>query len=226
MTLDTAELESRSEFYLCVARAFLPPKDENAWRAITEYLADDLESLGGELGYPLRSDISELRAARRHFPDALSLLQTYGQLFLTPPVAARLNTAMYLDGGVMGGATLAMQSCYRRHGLDGAPHFHDLPDHLSMQLEFVAFLWGLAAGRAGSGDPAQAQALADEARQFLAGFIGPALAPLCAELETATRTLGAAALYLALARILETAVQVDCGAPAATPIARGASNLP
>lgn len=225
MTLDAAALESRSEFYLCLARAFLPPKDESAWRAITEYLADDLESLAEELDYPLGGGIAEMRAAMRHFPDALSLLQTYGRLFLTPPVAARLNTAMYLDGSIMGGATLAMQSCYRRHGLDGAPHFHDLPDHLSMQLEFVAFLWGLAAGRAGSGDSAQALALADEARQFLAGFLAPALGPLAAELETATRTLGGAALYLALTRILETAVLVDCGAPAATPIAGGASDL-
>lgn len=223
--LDAAELENRSEFYLCVARAFLPPKTEDAWRAIIEYLADDLETLGGELGYPASGSVAELRAATRHFPDALSLLQVYGRLFLTPPVAARLNTGMYLDGGVMGGATLAMQSCYRRHGLDGAPHFHDLPDHLSMQLEFVAFLWGMAAGRAGSGDSAQALAAADEARQFLSGFVAPALGPLCAELETATHTLAAAALYLALARILETAVQVDCGAPPGTPIAGGVSDL-
>ncbi len=225
MTPEATALQSRSEFYLCVARAFLPPKDENSWRGVTEYLADDLEALSGELGYRTGTDIAGLRAATRQFPDSLSLLQAYGRLFLTPPVAARLNTAMYLDGGIMGGATLAMQSCYRRHGLDGAPHFHDLPDHLSMQLEFVAFLWGLAAGRAGSGDSAQTIALADEARQFLAGFVRPALAPLGAELEAASRGFGAAALYLALVRILQTAVQVDCGAPASTPIAEGASDL-
>ena len=226
LTPQATTLQSRSEFYLCAARVFLPPSDENAWRGITEYLADDLEALSGELGYRVGADIAALRAATRQFPDSLSLLQAYGRLFLTPPVAARLNTAMYLDGDVMGGATLAMQSCYRRHGLDGAPHFHDLPDHLTMQLEFVAFLWGLAAGHAGCGDRARAIALADEARQFLAGFLRPALAPLAAELEAATRGFGAAALYLALVRLLETAVQVDCGAAASTPIAEGASGLP
>lgn len=223
MTL--AGLQSRAELYLCFARAFLAPQEENAWRGVTEHLADDLQALCADLDYPGAESIAVLRAAAQRFPDPLSLLQAYARLFLTPPVAARLNTAMYLDGGVMGGAALAMRSCYRRHGLDGAPQFHDLPDHLSMQLEFVALLWGEAARHAASGDRARARALGDEARQFLAGFVRPALGPLHAELEAATRSFAAGALYLALARVLETAVTAECDTAARAPIAEDASDF-
>ncbi|MEK7796490.1 MAG: molecular chaperone TorD family protein [Pseudomonadota bacterium] len=201
-----------AEFYLCLARAFLPPHTENDHRALAVYLADDLADLAGEIGYPISEPLAQLRAAFGALPEPLALLQLYSKLFLTPPTPVALNTGRYLDGAVMGGSVQAIEGWYRRRGLERTESFHDLPDHVALQLEFVARLFAGAAAARQAGDDAEARQLEAEARAFLGAFVVHWLPGFCAALERALAQHRLPAPYLYLAHILCAAVECDATA--------------
>ena len=205
-----------------MARAFLPPHTENDYRALSVYLTDDLADLSGETGYPIAESLVQLRAAFGAVPGSLALLQLYSKLFLTPPTPVALNTGRYLDGAVMGGSVQAIEGWYRRRGLERTESFHDLPDHVTLQLEFVARLFAGATAAHQAGDDPEARRLEAEARAFLGAFVVHWLPGFCTALE---RTLAKHRLptpYLHLAHILCAAVECDAtaGAPraAAAPV--------
>lgn len=208
-------LTSRAEFYLCLARAFLPPHTDNDHSALAVYLADDLADLAGEIGYPISETLAQLRAAFGALPEPLALRQLYSRLFLTPPTPVALNTGRYLDGVVMGGSVQAIENWYRRRGLERTESFHDLPDHVTLQLEFVAHLFAGAAAASQAGEDAGARQLEAEARAFLAAFVARWLPGFCAALERTHAEHRLPAPYLHLARILRAAVERDAtiGAP-------------
>lgn len=135
-----ANLTDRAAFYLCLARVYLPPRESMAYDAIKRHLADDLSDLAAGLGYPAADIPRELRNAVAGIPDHLTLLQTYSSLFMAPPAPVALNAGFYLDGAVMGRATAAIEKCYLQAGLTRSESFHDLPDHIALQLEFAAYL--------------------------------------------------------------------------------------
>ncbi len=206
---------ARAEFYLCLARAFLPPHTEDDYRALAVYLADDLADLAGEIGYPISEPLALLRAAFGALPGSLALLQLYSKLFLTPPTPVALNTGRYLDGAVMGGSVQAVADWYRRHGLERTESFHDLPDHVTLQLEFVARLFAGAAAAHQAGEDLEARRLEAEARAFLGAFAARWLPGFCAALEHTLAEHRLPAPYLHLACILRAAVERDAttGAP-------------
>ena len=189
----------RAAFYLCLARAFLPPQ-KNAYQAVKLHLDDDLAELATALGYPAAELLGDLRAAVARVPDYLTLLRTYSGLFLTPPVPVTLNAGRYLDGAVMGRVTTAIEKCYRQAGLARAGGFHDLPDHIALQLEFVAYLCAAEA------DAKTSHMTADE---FLDSFVRYWLPPFTTALEKACGQDESARIYLYLARLLQVAVDYD-----------------
>ncbi len=193
----TETATDRAAFYLCLARAFLPPQEPAAYNAIKLHLADDLGELAATLNYPAAGHLRNLRQAVAHIPDHLTLLQGYSKLFLAPPVPVSLNAGLYLDGAVMGRATLALEKCYREAGLERAGDFHDLPDHIALQLQFVAYL---CASEAAGSTPAV------NADDFLASFVHYWLPPFVAALERVCAQEAPAGIYLCLARLLQIAV--------------------
>jgi TorA maturation chaperone TorD len=198
-------LRLRAEFYLCLARAFLPPGNEADFRALTAFLADDLGDLAPRLDYPIADELSEFRAAASALADPLSLLQTYAALFLTPPAPVPINAGLYLDGAIMGESVRAMEDCYRRCGVERGEHFRDLSDHVAVQLEFAAYLYARAAER-----PAGEAELPLTAGEFLGAFARRWLPAFCDKLETATHKQGIVPNpYAPLARILQRAVTKD-----------------
>jgi TorA maturation chaperone TorD len=197
---------ARADFFLCLARAFMVPDDRATFDALAELLADDLAELTTSLGYPA-GDINEaLRSSLREVPDHVALLQLYSGLFLMPPAPVCINTGRYLDGGVRGASELAMESLYRRCGLVRAEGFHDLADHVSVQLEFAALLFRSAAEATGAHE---AQRLEDEGRRFLAGFAARWLPGFCDDLAKAAAERGLGGPYLHLARLLRAAVDTE-----------------
>jgi len=219
-----ANAADHAAFYLCLARAFLPPQEPAAYDAIKLHLADDLDELAGSLGVRAGDALRELRRAVEAVPGQPALLQLYSRLFLAPPAPVRVNTGAYLDGAVAGASVTALEACYRGCGVERAERFHDLADHVAVQLEFVSLLFARAAERdsaAGSSEPAMA------AGDFLASFVRQWLPAFCADLEEATRTEQIPANpYLHLARILRAAVAqhappAAASAPASAHPARG-----
>lgn len=187
-----ADLE-RAELYLCLARSFLPPAGEAAFAALRDALADDLEALCDGLECSAGAD--EFRRAIAAIPDADALSRLYSKLFLAPPRRVQIHSGVYLDGGLMGRSVQALETCYRRAGLERREDFRSSSDHVSVQLEFAACLYAR-------------EERAYPAGHFLASFPAHWLSEFISDLEQATDEVGANP-YLALARVLAAAVARD-----------------
>lgn len=203
---DAAVLLQRADLLYCLARAFLPPPA--GWTVCNwaQPLAEDL----AELGTALALDIAEVQAAfaaecerwaaaaRRSDESADDWLVEYTRLFLVPPVRVALNAGIYLEGTLGGVSSRMIASCYEVAGFAPDEQFRDLPDHVSMQLEFVARL----EERAARGD-AEAAGMAKE---FCGEFMHAWSEPLEQACRAAGALLPAALVYAALVRLLRRAV--------------------
>lgn len=201
-------LSARAEFYLCLARAFLVPREETLFHALRDALADDLGDLAAELGYDIEEALGRYRQQIQRVADPIGLLQTYSAIFLVPPTVAHINAGWYLDGAVDGGSVKAMEAVYRRCGVERDEGFRDLSDHVSVQLEFVALLYATQARRGSGRGPDEPPAV--DPGQFLQRFARRWLDGFCADLAAAAaaRQLEANP-YLPLAQILSQAAARD-----------------
>jgi len=204
-------LQDKSEFYLIMARAFMTPQTQESYQAMREYLADDLADMGQTLGYGLDSHLEAYRAEMAKIPGQEDLLIIYSRIFLQPPREAQINPGVYLDGAFMGGTVDEMAAFYLKFGLARGDHFKDLPDHISVQMEFVSCLYARAAEALQSGKPdAESEA---GASHYLFQFVRRWLPKFQADLEKTTRELGEIGLpanpYLPLAAMLAAAVARD-----------------
>jgi TorA maturation chaperone TorD len=200
-------LLERAEMYYCLSRAFLAPLDEHAHAAMADALADDLEAIGCDCGYAIATATAGYRTAIAAIPGPPELLQLYSCLFLVPPRKVSINTASYIDGAMNGGTVVAIEAAYRSCRVEREENFRDLADHLSVQLEFVAFLYLKQAEATGAG---AAYALPLTAGNFLDAFVRGWLPSFVAELEASSGEC--ANPYLHLARILVAAVRADARA--------------
>lgn len=130
----------RAELWLCLAQALLPPRGESISRALRDDLADDLAYLADSLGLDIGGKVAELRAAMSR-TEAQVLLPAYSSLFLVPPIPARLNAGIYLDGTLLGPNARMLAEIFSRHGVEQSPDMHDTPDHVATILEFLALLF-------------------------------------------------------------------------------------
>ncbi len=206
----------RAQFWLCLARAFLPPNSPTARTALREALADDLEELAGALDYPIADALADYRRAIAAAPADDGLLALYSRLFLVPGVAhPHINAATYLDGTPHGGTLRQLVECYRACGLEKDDSLADLPDHVATQLEFTAWLFAAAAARAAGDRHAPATPL--DAKDFIVGFVARWAPPFRQDLEQANiRFALADNPWLHLARVLESAARIETGAVPAT----------
>lgn len=185
----------RADFYLCLSRAFRSPADLSFSAALRDDLPGDLAELVAEIGYDCTAEVTDY-SRRIASLDAPGLLQVYSRLFLQPPRAVHINAGAYLDGGFNGGSVREMEEWYRACGLAQAESFCDLADHVSAQLEFVAYLYAHAL----------AEGLPYTAGQFIGRFVARWIAPWCDDLVEAERELSIPEEpYLPLARIIQKA---------------------
>lgn len=200
-------LQERSEFYLTMARSFLTPRTEEHFQAIADYLADDLAELDGTLGYGIARELDVLRAALAKLSTREQLLVEYSRLFLQPPREATLNVCYALDGAMNGGTVAEIELFYRNYGVERGDHFKDLPDHVAVQLEFVSYLYGRAAGGHADAPPdAEAERAAGH---FLYQFVSRWISHFVTSIDEAGRRLELTNPFLPLARILATATARD-----------------
>lgn len=196
----------RSDLMFCLARAFLPPPAGWSIRDWGQPLVDDMQEIGLALDLdtgPARSAIAAecerwAASARESAASADNWLVEYSRLFLVPPVPVALNAGVYLEGSLGGTSTQMMRSCYESASVVPDERFHDLPDHVGMQLEFIARL--LERGARGDTDGA---GMADE---FCAEFVHAWAGPLEQACDQAAQRLPAARVYAALVQLLRRAV--------------------
>lgn len=203
---ENRSLLDRADLMFCLARAFMPPPQGWSVCDWAQPLEDDLAELGASTGLPTEAAQAALdaecarwaAAARLADGSADSWLVEYTRLFLMPPALVPLNTGLYLEGSMGGTAAQMMRSCYATAGAAPSESFHDLPDHVAMQLEFVARL--LERGARGDTDGV---AMAEEfCQEFVHAWAGP-LQQAC---EAAAGRHPAARVYVELTRLLRAAV--------------------
>ncbi len=102
----------------------------------------------------------------------------YARLFVGPgrPVANPYE-AVYVEGRVMGDCTLAVRQCYAEEGLAAEDHF--LPDHVAVELEFMAQLAEREVEAREQGDEAGALACLRQEEAFLREHLGRWLPSFC-----------------------------------------------
>ncbi|MFC2991468.1 molecular chaperone TorD family protein [Halomonas tibetensis] len=138
------DLLSAAELSLCLSRAFLAPQAGVTLAEAQGPLLEDLRSLAETLPALDIERLAALSQALAALPDTQRLLLGYSRLFLTPPAPAPLNLGAYLDGGLMARSVPTMEALYLRHGLERDPAFRDLPDHLSLHLQWLAWVYSEA----------------------------------------------------------------------------------
>lgn len=193
---------ARADAYWLLARAFLPPPRGWLLSQWSEPLLSDLADLAPTLGLDLtrlHTAVATVQAQRAALESAggpmADWLVAYSAIFLTPPVDAPLNTGLLLEGSLAGTVAQQAAQCYREGGFAPAENFRDLPDHVAMQLEFVAHLLE----RAEQGDEA-AEALAEDfVRHFVAAW-APLLEQAC---QRASAREPGALVWAALAQVIQ-----------------------
>lgn len=202
------EAPARADLYLSLAGAFQVPRLDGFAEAMRHQLADDLQQLDAQLGLGCAGAVTRFRQEMQRLPDPLALLQCYSAVFLSPSAPAWINVGRYMDGALNGGSVRAMEQAYLRCGLVRSEAFHDLADHLSVVLEFVASLYGELAAGEPPVDPGH----------FLHTLVAPWVARFCGDLARAglAEDLGANP-YPPLADILRCAVQRHAVEPAMDP---------
>ncbi|BCB27397.1 hypothetical protein SKTS_22830 [Sulfurimicrobium lacus] len=190
----------RAELWQCMAQALLPPHGEILSRALREDLTLDLEDLAETLGLSIGDEIEELRAVLTRI-EAEALLPAYSSLFLVPPIPAKLNAGIYLDGTLLGANTRMLAEIFYRHGVEQSPDMHDTPDHVATILEFLALL----IHKAEEAEPEMLEFLLDdmEAVRGLLKRVLPEIAARVAETESERKL---PAVYSALLGAIETAL--------------------
>jgi TorA maturation chaperone TorD len=206
MTMDARNHEldaAKADFYQCLAAALLAPMDHaHAQAMLGGDLSRDLAELDQEIGYGQAQEIEQLQTELDAIGDPQALLILYSQLFLAPPRKVQLNAASYLDGSFNGGTVSELEQCYAENGIGRDESFHDLADHVTMQLEFIAHLYRMTA--------AGVELPAISAGSFIARYPERWIIPMVADItQVSERESLAVNPYRQLLRILEAAVLHD-----------------
>ncbi|TVQ73012.1 MAG: hypothetical protein EA372_06385 [Chromatiaceae bacterium] len=195
------DLKPWAETLLCLGQAFLPPRDPSFQRAIIHDLPRDLKDLNDTLGFTRNEALAEWSAhLERWTDDEQALLKCYSRLFLSPPTPASLNAGRHLDGQLMGPSAVEMEQVYQDHALARDPGLHQLPDHLALQLQFVAFLLAEASVAA------EPEAYLRDARGFTSRYLRDWLGNLVTQCRTGEAACQLPPVYSQLADFTHQAI--------------------
>lgn len=212
--MNTESLVAKAEFYLMLSRAFLPPTAPNSLDAFVHALPEELREICATAGYDCLQKIDAYAASAAGVSDRTALLQIYSGFFLMPPREVQLHVSVYLDGSILGKSCDALQAFFQKHDLAHSDNFHDLPDHLSVVLEFLAALYAKAAEVDGYPRADLLNDATELNRRFLLSWVPVMRRQLAKMQKLAEENVGVRAMppiYLQLTEILEAGLVVDAG---------------
>ncbi len=140
--------------------------------------------------------------------DVDSLRVDFSRLFVGPfGMLAPPYGSVYMESGrkVMGNSTLDVVSRYEEEGLDISSDFHDAPDHITAELEFVYFLIFKALEAASHSDMDASGRYMEKRRHFYTDHIGAWISDFQENVEKKAETN----FYKNLARATRTLIQED-----------------
>lgn len=150
------------------------------------------EGLGENLSEAVGQCFAPAAALARQLADALhatnqeDLLVDYARLFLGPfEILAHPYGSVYLDGAkvVMGNSTLAVKAFYAEQGLGIEDDFHELPDHIAVELECLYLLQFREDQARSSGNVTGIAQAVENRCQFLDQHLGRWIAPFTARMQ-------------------------------------------
>lgn len=193
----------REDVYRLLAACYYPPTpallDEkccDALSALLAVLAPEAAVQATEAGKLLAGQSLE------------NLAVEHARLFLGPfQLVAPPYGSYYLDDKktVMGESTAGADTFYRSCGLHLADDFHDLPDHITVELEFMSFLAFGQRQADATGSTEESKRLVGLQREFLGKFLMPWLEPFTAAIIAD----GEAPFYQAVARCTAAFINTD-----------------
>lgn len=206
--------QARGSIYGLLALGFRPPGQGFSEVLRDASALDELQHATGTLSlFPLQASLRQFEAAvSRLASDPAqeeSLALEHTRLFVGPgPLAAPPYASVYSDprGQVMGEAALEALRHYHEAGMCLSPAARELPDHVALELEFLASLCEQEASAWGRTDTVDALYLLTRQVAFLSQHLLAWIPGFSTRLAASTRC----ELYLALAHLVEDYARLDC----------------
>jgi putative dimethyl sulfoxide reductase chaperone len=174
-------MTSADVFRLLASCFYQPERDIFLEERLGENLLEAVQSAFPHAEPLARQLADALRASRQE-----DLLVDYARLFLGPfEIFSHPYGSVYLDGEkvVMGNSTVAVKGFYAEQGLGLEDDFHELPDHIAVELEFL-FLLNFREDEARKIADAEATTKAIEVRrQFLSQHLGRWIVPFTKRMQ-------------------------------------------
>ena len=200
--LDPDKTHAREELCRFLSACYYEPCPEFA----EERLFDSVVAAALRLDADLAERAQRLREAFAA-QDLQTLLIDYTRLFLGPPQAlAKPYGSFWLSGEttVMQDSTMALVALYRQGGFAMDDEFHELPDHVAAELEFL-YLLIFNQNQARRCADLDALAAAESLQQqFLDQHLGSWIGPFTAAVKSEART----PFYRELAELTERFVRL------------------
>jgi putative dimethyl sulfoxide reductase chaperone len=138
--------------------------------------AEFLPALIGDLEEICPAAVSYVKSMQESLTEYTEeeLAVEYARLFVGPfGLKAPPYGSIYLDSGrtVMGPSTMEAISFYEREGLSRDKDFHELPDHIAVELEFMYFLTYRQVEALQKGDDELAKEFQAKANEFKSRFM-------------------------------------------------------
>jgi TorA maturation chaperone TorD len=120
--------------------------------------------------------------------DFEALFRVPGPRYLSPYESVYRSQTSGAGGGLCGPETVAVERLYLKEGLEPNGEFSELPDHVGVELEFMAFLCRNAVEAMHASDAATAQEYHHQQYCFFMEHVGPWLRLLAERLASQAQT--------------------------------------
>jgi putative dimethyl sulfoxide reductase chaperone len=200
---DFTRLAASADLCRLLAACYYQPGPEFAEEKLFDSMVDAAARLDDEL-------TAEARRLRDDFAseDPQELLIDYTRLFLGPIGApAKPYGSVWLDGrsSLMQESTLAVQALYAEGGFELGDDFHELPDHIAAEMEFLYLLLFRQAEACTKQDADELTRMAALQRRLLDEHLGRWIEPFTTALAANAQT----AFYRGLAGLTRRFVEAE-----------------
>jgi TorA maturation chaperone TorD len=175
----------RGDSYRLLSACFYLPKKE---LFLSEKLFENISMLLNKICPDAAIFSTKMGEAIQEYSDE-DLAVEYAILFVGPyELKAPPYGSIYLDQGrrVMGDSTMEVRKMFEEAGLSTDDNFKELPDHISVELEFMYYLIHKEVEALENSEIDKALSLRETQELFLNRFLKPWVPPFCERIKAST----------------------------------------